>query len=299
VKQILIISGKGGTGKTVITASFAVLAENKVMVDADVDAANLYLLLSPQIKDKNKYMGSHSAFIDAEKCIGCGKCKEVCRFSAIKIGGSASGGNATGKNFVVDDLSCEGCGLCVLVCPKKAITLNEEETGEWFVSDTKYGPFVHAKLAIAQENSGKLVSVIREKAKDIAMEKNAEYIIIDGPPGIGCPVIASLSGIDTAVVVTEPSLSGMHDMERVIGVAKHFGVDTKVIINKYDINIENTNTIKKFCEEKNIEVLGQLPFSDIVSKSVVKGIPLVEFCNEQIAKDIIDLWDKVKLSQLK
>jgi MinD superfamily P-loop ATPase len=285
MREILIISGKGGTGKTVITASFAVLAKNKVMVDADVDAANLNLLLHPEIKEKNKYIGSKSAFIDAEKCTGCGKCEEICRFSAPYKKGSI---------YSIDEFSCEGCGSCVIVCPEKAVNLKEEETGEWFVSDTKYGPFVHAKLGIAQENSGKLVSVIREKAKDIAAEKNAEYIIIDGPPGIGCPVIASLSGVNTALVVTEPSLSGIHDMERVIGVAKHFGVDTKVIINKYDINLENTKNIKKICQDKNIEVLEQLPFSDKVNRAVVKGIPIVEFCKDQIAKDIISLWDKVK-----
>ncbi|MDD5454138.1 MAG: ATP-binding protein [Candidatus Ratteibacteria bacterium] len=285
MKQIVVISGKGGTGKTVITASFAALAKNKIMVDADVDAANLYLLLNPKIKSENAYVGSQSAFIDAEKCIGCGKCEEVCRFSAIA---------EKDEVYCVDDLSCEGCGSCVLVCPEKAITLEKEETGKWFVSDTKYGPFVHAKLAIAQENSGKLVSVIREKAKDIAVEKNADYVIIDGPPGIGCPVIASLSGIDTAIVVTEPSLSGMHDMERVIGVAKHFGVETKAIINKYDINLENTENIKKFCEKERIEVLGHLPFSDIVSHSIVKGVPIVEFCDEKIAKDIANIWEKIK-----
>lgn len=285
MKQILIISGKGGTGKTVITASLAVLAQNKVMVDADVDAANLYLLLHPKIKEKNKYIGSNSASIDANKCIGCGKCEQVCRFSAIVN---------KDKVFNIDGLSCEGCGACVVVCPENAITLQEEETGEWFVSDTKYGSFVHAKLAVAQENSGKLVSVIREKAKDIAVESNAEYIIIDGPPGIGCPVIASLSGVDMAVIVTEPSLSGIHDMERVVGVARHFGVDTKVIINKYDINIENTESINKFCKEKNIEVLGQLPFSDIVSQSIVQGIPIVEFCDEEITKNIKNLWEKIK-----
>lgn len=285
MKQIVIISGKGGTGKTVITGSLAVLAKNKVMVDADVDAANLYLLLNPQIKEKNKYIGSKSAFINAEKCTGCGKCEEVCRFSAIK---------SKDNNFYVDTLSCDGCGACMLVCPVKAITLKEEETGEWFVSDTKYGPFVHAKLGIAQENSGKLVSVIKEKAKVLAIEKNAEYIIIDGPPGIGCPVIASLSGVHTALVVTEPSLSGIHDMERVIAVAHHFGIDTKVIINKYDINLKNTNDIKKICQKRNIEVLGLLPFSEKVNQSVVKGIPIVEFCNDPIAQNIIDLWNKVK-----
>jgi MinD superfamily P-loop ATPase len=285
MKQILIISGKGGTGKTVITASFAALAKNKVMVDADVDAANLYLLLNPKIKSENAYIGSQSAIINAEKCIGCGKCEQVCRFNAIAKKDGI---------YRVDELSCEGCGSCLIVCPNDAVTLEKEETGKWFISDTKYGVFVHAKLAIAQENSGKLVSIIREKAKDIAIENNAEYIIIDGPPGIGCPVIASLSGVDMAVIVTEPSLSGIHDMERVVGVAKHFGVDTKVIINKYDINIENTESINKFCKEKNIEVLGQLPFSDIVSQSVVKGIPIVEFCDEEITKNIKNLWEKMK-----
>ena len=285
MKEILVISGKGGTGKTVITASFAALAGNKIMVDADVDAANLYLLLGGEIKEKNKYIGSKSAFIDKEKCTGCGKCKDICRFSAVENKDNI---------FYINELSCEGCGSCTIVCPEKAIILKEEETGEWFVSDTKYGPFVHAKLGIAQENSGKLVSVIREKARDIAVEKNSEYVIIDGPPGIGCPVIASLSGVNTALIVTEPSLSGMHDMERVIGVAKHFDIDTKVIINKYDINIENTNSIKKFCEEKNVEVLGQLPFSDIVNQSIIKGVPIVEFCDEEIAKNITNLWERIK-----
>ena len=285
MKQVLIISGKGGTGKTVITASLAVLAQNKVMVDADVDAANLYLLLDPKIKSTNEYIGSKSAFIDAGKCTGCGKCEEICRFGAPY---------EKAEKYCINELSCEGCGSCTIVCPNKAITLKEEETGKWFVSDTKYGPFVHAKLGIAQENSGKLVSVIREKAKDIAVEKNAEYIIIDGPPGIGCPVIASLSGIDIALVVTEPSLSGIHDMERVIGVAEHFGVDTKVIINKYDINLENTENIKKICKDNKVEVLGQLPFSDIVNQSVVECVPIVEFCNDQITKNIINLWNKVK-----
>ncbi|MBU0533418.1 MAG: ATP-binding protein [Candidatus Omnitrophica bacterium] len=302
MKQILIISGKGGTGKTVVTASFAVLAKNKVMVDADVDAANLYLLLDPEIKSTNAYIGSKSAFIDEEKCIGCGKCEQICRFDAIspvrdktpKVSDSCLEQPISNGVYYIDKFACEGCGACRVVCPKDAVTLNEEETGKWFVSDTKYGPFVHAKLGIAQENSGKLVSVIREKAKVLAIEKNADYIIIDGPPGIGCPVIASLNGIDMAIVVTEPSLSGIHDMQRVIGVAQHFGVDTKVIINKYDINLENTNAIKEICKDNKVEVLGQLPFSDKVPQAIVKGVPIIEFCNDQIAQDIINVWEQIK-----
>lgn len=282
MKQIVVISGKGGTGKTVLTASFASLAKNKVMADCDVDAADLHLILQPEIKERHEFRSGVTATIDKELCQGCGECISVCRFNAIS------------GDFTIDPISCEGCTICSYVCPVGAIKLEENLSGEWFVSETKYGPFVHAKLGIAEENSGKLVSVVRQKAKEIADKENLDYVIIDGPPGIGCPVIASLSGIDLAVIVTEPTLSGIHDMERVAQVSKHFGVPTKVVINKYDINPNNSLEIKEICKKGNIEVVAQLPFSQKVSESIVKGIPLVEFCNGQVKKEINLLWEEIK-----
>jgi MinD superfamily P-loop ATPase len=282
MKQIVVISGKGGTGKTVLTASFASLAKNKVMADCDVDAADLHLLLCPTIKERYEFRSGKTARIDKELCQGCGECLTVCRFSAIS------------EDFTIDPISCEGCTICSYVCPAGAILLEENISGEWFVSETKYGPFVHAKLGIAEENSGKLVSVVRQKAKEIAEKENLDYVIIDGPPGIGCPVIASLANVDLALIVTEPTLSGIHDMERVAQVSKHFGVPTKVVINKYDINPDNSEDIKKICQKEDIEVISQLPFSQKVSESIVHGVPLVEFCSDGIAQDISLLWERIK-----
>jgi MinD superfamily P-loop ATPase len=282
MKQIVVISGKGGTGKTVLTASFASLAKNKVMADCDVDAADLHLLLQPEIKERHEFKSGVTATIDKELCQECGECISVCRFHAIN------------EDFTIDPISCEGCTICRYVCPVEAITLKENLSGEWFVSNTKYGPFVHAKLGIAEENSGKLVSVVRQAAKEIAEKENLDYIIIDGPPGIGCPVIASLSNVDLAMIVTEPTLSGIHDMERVAQVTKHFGVATKVVINKYDINLDNSADIKRICQKENIEVVAQLPFSQKVSESIVQGVPLVEFCGNGIAQDVSFLWERIK-----
>lgn len=282
MKQIVIISGKGGTGKTILTASFATLAKNKVMVDCDVDAADLHLLLQPEIKERHEFRSGLTACIDMGTCEQCGQCISVCRFDAI------------GADFKVDTVSCEGCTICSYVCPAGAITLEENISGEWFISDTKYGSLVHAKLGIAEENSGKLVTQVRQKAKEIAEKENLDYVIIDGPPGIGCPVIASLANADLALIVTEPTLSGIHDMERVAQVSKQFGITTKVVINKYNINPDNSQEIKKNCNRTNIEVIAQLPFSQKVSESIVKGVPIVEFCTNEIAQDISFLWERIK-----
>jgi len=285
MKQITVISGKGGTGKTVVTGSLAALVKNKVMADCDVDAADLHLLLHPEIKERHKFKGSKTAVIDEEKCTLCSRCIEVCRFGAISKNQST---------VLIDPLSCEGCSACQLVCPEGAIELKEEITGEWFISTTKYGMMVHAKLEIAQENSGKLVSVVREKARDIAVEEKLDYVIIDGPPGIGCPVIASLSGIDIALVVTEPTLSGIHDLERIIGVCQHFGVKVYVCINKFDLSISNSQKIEEYCKSTGIQAPVKIPYEEKVIKSVVKGIPYVEYSSDEIKKRIWQLWQNIQ-----
>jgi MinD superfamily P-loop ATPase len=281
VKQITVISGKGGTGKTILTASFAALAEKACFVDCDVDAADLHLLLNPEVKEKHTFRSGLTAKIDKESCTGCGECIEVCRFNAVN------------EDFDVDPISCEGCKICSIVCPSRAITMEENLSGEWFVSITKYGPFVHARLGIAEENSGKLVMKIRQAAQEIAEGEKLDYIIIDGPPGIGCPVIASLSGVDLALIVTEPTISGIHDMERIADVAVHFSIPTKVVVNKYDINLDNSKSIGEICRKRNIELLAHLPFSEKFVQSMVKGIPMPEFCSDGIAKQISDLWQTV------
>jgi len=282
MKQIVIISGKGGTGKTVLTASFAVLAENKVMADCDVDAADLHLLLHPAIKERHEFRSGKTAVINKDICQECGECISVCRFGAIS------------EDFMVDPISCEGCAICSFICPAGAVRMEENISGEWFISETQYGPMVHARLGIAEENSGKLVTLVRQNAQRIAEEKSKDYVIIDGPPGIGCPVIASLANVDLALIVTEPTLSGIHDMERIALVAQHFNVPTKVVINKYDINLQNTDNIKRICAAKDIEVLAQLPFSQKVIQSIVEGMPIVKYCDDQITKDIALLWGHIK-----
>ena len=280
MKELVVLSGKGGTGKTTIVASFAALAQDKVMVDCDVDAADLYLLLNPEARESSEFWSGKTAFIDKSFCTGCGVCEEVCRFDAV-------------KNFRVDPISCEGCGFCFHVCPDKAIVLGDNLAGSWFISDTKYGPLVHARLGIAQENSGKLVAVVRQNARLIAENQGLGHILSDGPPGIGCPVISSLSGANLALLVTEPTLSGIHDLDRILGVCRHFGVPTLVCINKYDINEENTRHIEGFCQGQGIEVISKLPFDNVVTEALVHGLPVVEYCEDRIAQDIKMLWQRV------
>jgi MinD superfamily P-loop ATPase len=284
MKQITVISGKGGTGKTVLTASFAALAKRACFVDCDVDAADLHLLLHPVVKEKHVFKSGSTARIEKRACRECGECIDVCRFSAIT------------DDYVVDSISCEGCAICSIVCPSQAITMEENISGEWFVSITKYGPFVHAKLGIAEENSGKLVAEIRQTAQSIAKDERLDYVIIDGPPGIGCPVIASLSGVDLALVVTEPTIAGIHDMERILEVTDHFSIPAKVVVNKYDINLENTESIARICQRRNVKILARLPFSEKVVQSMVQGIPMPEFSNDGVAKQIADLWHSVASS---
>jgi len=282
MKQLVIISGKGGTGKTVISAAFASLSKSKVIADCDVDAANLHLLLHPEVQEAHTFSGGEKAFLHSDKCTMCGECVEVCRFDAIE---------ATQEDTIrIDSISCEGCSVCSFVCPAQAIEMRDSISGEWFVSHTKYGPFVHAKLGIGEENSGKLVTQVRRKATEICTQNNLDYVIIDGPPGIGCPVIASLSGADMALVVTEPTLSGIHDMKRIAEVAKHFKIPTACCINKYDINCENSSRIEAWCQDFSIPLLGKIPYDEEVTRSMVQGYPLTEHAKCAASKEIQELW---------
>ncbi|MBN1354385.1 MAG: ATP-binding protein [Candidatus Omnitrophica bacterium] len=293
MKQIVIISGKGGTGKTVVTGAFAALAHNKVMADCDVDASDLHLLLAPSVKEKHEFRSGKTAFIDKDKCLRCGKCMELCRFNAIDPQPPAASVDA-GGDFTVDGVSCEGCAFCSFACPVGAIKMEENISGEWFISDTRFGPMVHAKLGIAEENSGKLVSLVRKEAKEMAEKKNAEWVIVDGAPGIGCPVIASLSGIDCAVVVTEPTLSGLHDADRVLNVAKHFGILTKLIINKYDLNPDMAGKIERYCRDNNISLIGKISFDKKVVEAMVHGKTIIEYESGKAKKEIREVWEKLE-----
>lgn len=282
MKQIAIISGKGGTGKTILAASLAALAENKVMADCDVDAADLHLILHPEIREHHEFRSGKTAVVNSGLCQGCGECVKACRFNAIS------------EHFMIDPIACEGCGVCSHICPSGAVFMEENMSGEWFVSDTRYGPMVHAALGIAEENSGKLVTLVRQHATSIAEDEKRAYVLIDGPPGIGCPVIASLTGADLAIIITEPTLSGMHDLERVLQVARHFKIPAKVVVNKFDLNTTNTERIKQTSKDKGIEVLALLPFSEQVSESIVSGVPLVKYGNGRIVKEVEILWEKIK-----
>jgi len=280
MKEVVILSGKGGTGKTSIVGSFAALAQKKVLADCDVDAADLHLLLNPSITEENEFWSGQVAVIDDEECTQCGLCQDVCRFDAI-------------KDFKVDPIPCEGCGFCSHVCPVEAITMKESLSGHWFISDTKYGHLVHARLGIAQENSGKLVALVRQQAKQIAERDGLTYIISDGPPGIGCPVISSLSGANLALLVTEPTLSGIHDLERVRGVCHHFGIPALVCINKYDLNEDNTHQIENYCLNQGVEVAAKVPFDNTVTEAIVGGLPVVEYSQGRVTQEIESLWQHV------
>lgn len=280
MKEIVVLSGKGGTGKTSIVGSIAAVAERKVLADCDVDAADLHLLLSPSVKQNSEFWSGQIAYIGQDKCTECGQCQEICRFNAI-------------NNYKVDEISCEGCGFCSYICPVGAIIMKENLSGHLFISETKYGPLVHARLGIAQENSGKLVAHVRQQAKKLAEEQDLDYIISDGPPGIGCPVISSLSGASLALLVTEPTLSGIHDLERVLDVCHYFGIPALVCINKFDINKTNTQDIENYCKARGITVAAKIPYDDVVTKAMVRGVPIVEYSDGKVSQKIKTLWDNL------
>ena len=282
MKQLTVISGKGGTGKTSITAAFASLAKNAVLADCDVDAADLHLILKPDIKKTTGFHGLNIASIDKDRCIDCKKCYESCKFDAID------------EEINLIKESCEGCGVCEYVCPVDAITMKKRDSGFAYISDTRFGPMAHAMLKTAEEASGKLVTVVRENAKDLADKKKKDLIIIDGPPGIGCPVIASLTGVDLVLVVTEPTLSAIHDFERILSVAQHFEIPAVVCINKATINVDNTKKIVEYCGKNSIQVVGKLPYDTVVTEAMIHEQSVIEFSDGDLSDDIVHMWKKVE-----
>lgn len=285
-KELVIVSGKGGTGKTSITAALAGVLPHPVLADCDVDAANLHLLQSGRIpEEEHEFWCGKKPFIDSDKCTQCGKCLELCRFSAIK------------PDFSIDKFSCEGCGVCAYFCPAEAIEFQENLAGHWFISRGPYGPLVHAKLGTAEENSGKLVTLVKYKARELAVRKNCSTIIVDGPPGIGCPVIASVSGADLALVVTEATISGTHDLERILDLTSHFRVNTMACINKADINPEMTEIIMEKCHKRGIQVVGRIPYSEVFTKAQLKGCDIIQLAPEsQLTRIIRDMAGKIAVA---
>ncbi len=281
MRKMTVLSGKGGTGKTTITASLAALSNNAVFADCDVDASNLHLLLKPEVKETIEFKGLNLAVIDPERCFLCGLCEERCRFNAI-------------HDYTVDSIHCEGCKVCVQVCPVQAIDFVERVCGHAYISETEYGPMSHARLIPGMENSGKLVTLVRQNAKKLAEEGGHELVLVDGPPGIGCPVIASLADIDHGLVVVEPTLSGIHDLIRALELLDHFKVEALVCVNKHDLNDENTATIEEFCSGEGIEVVGLVPFDPEVTKAMVAGRPVVEYAPDSLASEAIKaMWERL------
>ena len=261
-KEIVVISGKGGTGKTTITAALAEVIPRKVIVDADVDAANLYILLEPGNTRATDFKGQNKAVIDTDLCTQCNLCRELCRFQAVE---------PVNGRFRVDPYSCEGCGLCKIACPVQAIEMKEQVVGKWFSADTEFGEFIYARLHPGAENSGSLVTMVRFQAKLIAVKKNIDTLLIDGPPGIGCPVTASISGVDLAIIVTEPTYSGLSDLQRVLDLTSHFKVKSGIVINRFDINPGNTRHIETFAREKGIPVFTRIPHSRCILEEISRG----------------------------
>ncbi len=282
MRELVILSGKGGTGKTSLTAEFAAISENRVLCDADVDAADLHLLMAPDIQRYTDFKGGGIAVINTDKCTECGKCIELCRFGAVK------------DHFEIDDIACEGCGVCVDLCPEQAIDFPIKTCGEWYISETRFGPMVHARLGIAEENSGKLVALVRQEAKKLAEEKNMGLILTDGPPGVGCPVIASIGGATALLIVTEPTVSGVHDMERAIELAGHFKVPAMICVNKFDLNPDQTNGIEKLAKDRSIAMVGKIPFDPVFTESMVQGKTVFEYNKtSDVNAATKQMWDRI------
>ena len=284
MKELLILSGKGGTGKTTLTAAFSSLARDRLLADCDVDAADLHIILRPERTESHDFVSGVKAVVNKDKCTACNTCVELCRYDAITMNEYAE----------VDDFSCEGCGVCAHFCPEKAIDLEPNHCGYWFVSATRHGTMIHAELKPGEENSGKLVSLVKQKARERAEREGAKLILVDGPPGIGCPVISSFSGADLVVIVTEPTRSGLHDLQRVIELSRHFKVPAKVVVNKWDLNREIYSQIEHFCQDSSIELAGKIPFDKAVVDSLVAGKTLFEFKDCKAAQSVANIWQQIQ-----
>ena len=293
MKQLVILSGKGGTGKTSVAAAFAHLAAEgddpfrAILVDADVDASNLELVLSPTVLETHEFMGGGLAVIDPEACEGCGSCADVCRFEAIAYTGTDE------KSPIVDPIACDGCAACVYQCPTHTIQLEPQVAGQWFRSEGRYGPLFHAALRPAQENSGKLVTMVKQQARLLALDEDYDLIIVDGPPGIGCPVISAASGADLALIVAEPTAAGVHDLERVLGTTEYFGLPALICINKADLHLEGTTIIQAFCRERGIKVVGHIPFDTVVTQAMVQGLPVTAYGDGSVGQALRRVWKQV------
>ena len=280
MKEIIIISGKGGTGKTILVAAYSSLAENKVLCDADVDAADLYLIMDPKVVRRAEFQSGNTASINNDLCTECGLCREMCRWNAISAA------------YEVNSIDCEGCGVCVYFCPEKAINFPINTCGEWFISDTRFGPLVHARLGIAEENSGKLVTLVRQESRKLAEEKGLDLILTDGPPGVGCPVIASIGGASAVLIVAEPTVSGKHDMERVVQLAQHFKVPAMLCVNKFDLNIGLTRNIESLAKDKGLTCLGRIPFDPVFTEAMVQAQTIFEYNNgSKAGHSIKGIWN--------
>jgi MinD superfamily P-loop ATPase len=289
LKQIVVLSGKGGTGKTSVSAALAHLAGfqgSLVLADADVDAANLELVLAPTQRESHEFWSGSIAAIDADRCTACGRCAEVCRFSAI----------VPGESYAVDEVACEGCATCFYQCPADAIQMVEQQAGLWYRSDTRYGPLFHAHLLAGRENSGKLVNQVKQQANLWAIDHTADWLIVDGPPGIGCPVISASAGADLALLVVEPTVSGAHDLERVLATVEHFRVPAQVVINKADLNLQRTREIEAFCERQHVPVAGQVPYDPVVTEAMVHGVPVNEYTDGPVAQALESVWARMRAS---
>ncbi len=281
MRQVAILSGKGGTGKTTVTSSLAALAGRAVIADCDVEASNMPLLLHPEIRERREFE-TRKAEIDHESCLQCGLCIEECRFHAI-------------RDFQVDPMKCEGCGVCAYVCPTGAARLKPRVSGYLYVSETRYGPLCHADLLPGESSSGRLVSLVRERARAVALERGLDLILIDGAPGIGCPVIASVTGVDLGVIVTEPSMSGLHDMERALRLLRHFNVQPLIVINKYDLNIEIARRIREFCDEECVKVAALIPFDEAVVEAMLRGTPIIEYESKgRVSEELRRIWSIIQ-----
>ena len=290
VRQLVVLSGKGGTGKTTVVAALAALSGDKVLADCDVDAPDLHLVLDPQVKHSEIFIAGKQARIAPQRCNACGDCAERCRFDAIRAGRTENGRSV----FMVDSTACEGCGLCTRVCASMAVEMIDAERGRLFVSDTRCGPMVHAQLDIGGENSGKLVTLVRSRATQVADADGAGLVVVDGPPGIGCPVIASASGVDLVLVVTEPTLSGVHDLKRAAELVQSFRVPLAVCINKADLNEQMCAQVRDFCASQGYPVVGELAYDPQVVQAQIEARSIVESGSGVVAGQIVNMWKSLE-----